>query len=440
MTGEVYTFLSAHWLDLLSTVLGLVYIVLEYRASIALWFVGIIMPAIDIWLFWSVGLYADFGMAIYYTLAGLYGYLVWRLGRKRGQCDGGSLPITHFKRSLVAPATVAFLAAWAAIYVVLVLFTDSDVPVTDSFINALSIIGMWALARKYVEQWLIWIVIDAFCAVLFAYKGIPFKAGLYALYVLIAVFGYLKWKREAALSSLLQNSEASDHERITTQNTAAQTLPPSKGTGGGPAFDAVILCDGDFPTHPVPLGILRNARYVCCCDGASAALVAHGITPDAIVGDGDSLTDDLRERFAGILNILDEQDDNDQTKATRHCAALGFKNIAYLGATGKREDHTLGNIALLAKYRDEMGINATMVTDYGYFVATNGDCRLDTFPRQQVSIFNLGCTELRSEGLRWEVYPFTAWWQGTLNEATGEAVLLRANGPLIVYRTFEGKQ
>ena len=65
------TFLSAHWLDMLSTVLGIIYIVLEYRAHIALWLVGIVMPAIDIWLFWSVGLYADFGMAIYYTLAAI---------------------------------------------------------------------------------------------------------------------------------------------------------------------------------------------------------------------------------------------------------------------------------------------------------------------------------------------------------------------------------
>lgn len=195
MSNEAITFLSAHWLDILSTLLGLAYIILEYRASIALWFVGIIMPAIDIYLFWSVGLYADFGMAIYYTLAGIYGFLIWKYGRKRCQGDSNELPVTNFKRSLIAPAAAVFGVAWVAIYAILVCFTDSDVPVTDSFINALSIIAMWALARKYAEQWLIWIVVDIVSSALYAYKGIPFKAGLYAVYVVIAVMGYIKWRR-----------------------------------------------------------------------------------------------------------------------------------------------------------------------------------------------------------------------------------------------------
>ena len=195
---SVTTFLATHWLDMVSTVIGLVYILLEYRASIALWFVGIIMPAIDIWLFWSVGLYADFAMAIYYTLAAVYGYLVWAFGRGSG---GGELPITHMPRRQMLPAAAVFLVAWAVIWWVLAHFTNSDVPVTDSFINALSFIGLWALARKYVEQWLVWIVVDVISCGLYAYKGIPFKGGLYGLYVVIAVMGYLKWRRDAALAA-----------------------------------------------------------------------------------------------------------------------------------------------------------------------------------------------------------------------------------------------
>lgn len=188
-------FLSSHWLDMLTTVLGLVYIWLEYRASIALWVVGIIMPALDIYLYWSHGLYADSGMAAYYTVAAVYGYIVWRFGKKRGQRRGETLPITHFKKGLVIPSLLCFGVAWAAIYYALVRFTDSTVPVTDSFINALSFLGLWTLARKYLEQWFIWIVVDAFCMVLYAYKGVPFKAGLYGLYVVIAVMGYFKWRR-----------------------------------------------------------------------------------------------------------------------------------------------------------------------------------------------------------------------------------------------------
>ena len=182
-------------LDILSTVVGIVYIVLEYRASIWLWFASIIMPLIDIVLYLEAGLYADFGMAIYYAVAAVYGFIVWRYGRKRGQKTAGEMPVTHYRRKLIIPSAAVFAMAWIGIYGILVRFTDSDVPLTDSFVNALSIIGLWALARKYVEQWLIWIVVDVVCSALYAYKGIPFKAMLYGAYAVIAVFGYVRWKR-----------------------------------------------------------------------------------------------------------------------------------------------------------------------------------------------------------------------------------------------------
>lgn len=194
-------YLSIHWLDILTTILGLLYIVLEYRASIALWIVGIIMPALDVYLYWTHGLYGDAGMAVYYTVAAIYGYAVWKFGRKHGQAATGDMPITHFKPSLILPTAIFFFAAWGATYYVLIRFTDSTVPVTDAFTNALSFVGLWALSRKYIEQWLFWIVVDAVCTYLYIGKGIPFKAGLYGLYVVIAVMGYYKWKRMMTVTS-----------------------------------------------------------------------------------------------------------------------------------------------------------------------------------------------------------------------------------------------
>lgn len=182
-------------LDITATIVGLVYIWLEYKASIYLWIVGIIMPLIDIFLYYEAGLYADFGMAIYYALAATYGYVVWKFGKKNNQGTKEELPITHFKQSQILPAILAFLVIWLIIYEILVLFTNSDVPITDSFANALSFIGLWALARKYLEQWIIWIIVDIVLSALYIYKGIPFKAGLYALYVIIAIAGYHKWKK-----------------------------------------------------------------------------------------------------------------------------------------------------------------------------------------------------------------------------------------------------
>lgn len=226
-------FLSTHWLDIVTTILGLIYLVLEYRASIALWVVGIVMPAMDIYLYWSHGLYGDAGMAVYYTLAAIYGYAVWKFGakwkamikrkgsdKKEGASavssdkieaasavssdkkEGASavsssseeLPVTFFPRRLILRTLGFFVLAWAATYYVLVAYTNSTVPLLDAFTNALSFVGLWALARKYVEQWLFWIAVDVVCCYLYVVKGIPFKAGLYGLYVVIAVMGYWKWK------------------------------------------------------------------------------------------------------------------------------------------------------------------------------------------------------------------------------------------------------
>lgn len=204
-------FLSTHWLDIVTTILGLIYLILEYRASIALWVVGIVMPAMDIYLYWSHGLYGDAGMAVYYTLAAIYGYAVWKFGAKwkamikrkgSDKKEGASavssssedLPITFFPRRLILRTLGFFVLAWAATYYVLVAYTNSTVPLLDAFTNALSFVGLWALARKYVEQWLFWIAVDVVCCYLYVVKGIPFKAGLYGLYVVIAVMGYLKWK------------------------------------------------------------------------------------------------------------------------------------------------------------------------------------------------------------------------------------------------------
>lgn len=204
-------FLSTHWLDIVTTILGLIYLVLEYRASIVLWVVGIVMPAMDIYLYWSHGLYGDAGMAVYYTLAAIYGYAVWKFGAKwkamikrkgSDKKEGASavssssedLPITFFPRRLILRTLGFFVLAWAATYYVLVAYTNSTVPLLDAFTNALSFVGLWALARKYVEQWLFWIAVDVVCCYLYVVKGIPFKAGLYGLYVVIAVMGYWKWK------------------------------------------------------------------------------------------------------------------------------------------------------------------------------------------------------------------------------------------------------
>jgi nicotinamide mononucleotide transporter len=184
--------MTLDWLDIATTILGLVYIWLEYRAHIALWVVGIIMPALDVYLYYSHGLYGDAGMACYYTLAAVYGLCIWKFKKTRKKKE--KLPIIFMPRNRYLPAAIFFFAAWGLVYYILVRWTNSTVPLLDSFTNALSFVGLWALARKYAEQWLFWIAVDAVCTFLYVQKGIPFKACLYGLYVVIAIAGYYKWR------------------------------------------------------------------------------------------------------------------------------------------------------------------------------------------------------------------------------------------------------
>jgi len=183
-------FLSSHWLDIVTTVLGLAYILLEYRASIWMWLVGFLMQALGIVLYYQKGLYADCGMEFYYLAMTVYGWWRW----VRGSASKQSLPIRHFPKCLVLPWLAVIATIWAVIYWLLITFTNSNVPVADSFTTALSIVGIWALAHKYLEQWFIWIAVDVVTSILYFYKDIPFKASLYALYVVIAIMGWFKWR------------------------------------------------------------------------------------------------------------------------------------------------------------------------------------------------------------------------------------------------------
>jgi len=190
---------TLRFLDLLGFAVGLVYLYLEYRASIWLWLASVVMPAIDMVLYYRAGLYADFGMAIYYCLAALYGFLRWRPTPKTNQNtpQEATPNPSPFPSRLILPTFLVFTVLWVFIWWFLSHHTNSTVPVTDAFTTALSIVALWALAQKYVEQWLMWLVVDAVCCVLYVYKGIPFKACIYGIYTVFAVFGYRKWLQMA---------------------------------------------------------------------------------------------------------------------------------------------------------------------------------------------------------------------------------------------------
>lgn len=191
----LYYLCTMNYLEVFGTLVGLVYLWLEYRASIYLWLACIVMPAIYLVVYYQAGLYADFGINVYYLLASVYGWIAWSRGRKKKNIQQAEeeTPITRMPRKVYFPLTAVFILCWVVIAWILITWTDSSVPWTDSFTTALSIIAMWMLARKYVEQWGAWMIVDWVCCGLYIYKGLYFTSALYGLYAVVAFFGWRKW-------------------------------------------------------------------------------------------------------------------------------------------------------------------------------------------------------------------------------------------------------
>lgn len=199
--------------------------------------------------------------------------------------------------------------------------------------------------------------------------------------------------------------------------------------------EAVIVGNGDFPTHPVPLSFIDHAAFTVCCDGAANRFIDSGRTPDCIIGDGDSLSHTYKLRFADRFIHVADQDTNDQTKAVHYLLKKGIYSAVILGATGRREDHTIGNISLLIDYLD-LGMEVRMYTDCGVFIPARDNGCFECQPGCQVSVFGFGTTGMKSTGLVYPLRDFNSWWQGTLNEAQQDCFHIECSGKYLVYLNY----
>ena len=179
--------------------LGLLYLWLEYKANIWLWVVGAIMPLVHGTLYLTKGIYADALMQLYYVFAGVYGLMVWLRKPNLDSKDKHEGKIRHTPVGWIVPLVATYAVLHVALYYLLSKFTDSTVPFLDSMSTALCIVAMWMLSRKLVEQWLVWLVVDVISVGLYFYKGIPGTASLYALYCILAVAGYMRWRKQAKI-------------------------------------------------------------------------------------------------------------------------------------------------------------------------------------------------------------------------------------------------
>jgi len=183
-------YLQTNWIEIVGAILSLIYLYLSIRQKVSLWFFGIISSVFYIVVFFQTKFYADMSLQFYYVVISIYGWINWKKG-----VAGEELPATRVAKRMWLRLLLATAVIYVAYYLVLNYYTDSTIPKADSLVGALSIIGTWMLARKYIENWLIWIVADGLCVALYVYKGLYPTAILFVIYTVMSVDGYWQWRK-----------------------------------------------------------------------------------------------------------------------------------------------------------------------------------------------------------------------------------------------------
>lgn len=181
------------WIEIFGVITGILYVILEVKQNRLLWPLGIVTSAAYVYIFFSGKFYADMGLQVYYVLISIYGWYYWSSGGVKD--DRQELPVVRINRQQLILLVLTFILAWVGIYLILDRFTDSTVPLGDSFTTALAIVATWMLTRKIIEQWFLWIIANVVSIALYIYKGLYPTVILYVIYAGMAVYGYLEWKK-----------------------------------------------------------------------------------------------------------------------------------------------------------------------------------------------------------------------------------------------------
>ena len=186
-------------IEIIGAAIGLIYLYLEYKANVWLWPVGIVMSIFYVVIFFHGKFYADAAIYLYYIGANAYGLFQWTRSRKQPIEENGTkaeLAITHVPLKRILPLAAITVVLWMILYGILKTVTDSPIPLGDAFTTAVSIVAMWMLAQKYLEQWLLWIVVNIVSTILYFWKGLYPTGVLFIVYVVVAVLGYFRWRKE----------------------------------------------------------------------------------------------------------------------------------------------------------------------------------------------------------------------------------------------------
>lgn len=188
----ILDYIKTNWIEVVGAVLSLIYLYLSIKEKISLWIFGFLSSAFYIIVFFDAKFYADMSLQFYYLGVSVYGWFYWRNGNLN---NDAILETTNIGRKLASKLTLISIPIFFVYYVILAKFTDSPIPISDSIVGMLSIIGTWMLAKKLIENWLIWIAADTLATGLFFYKGLYITAILFIIYTGMAIYGYIQWKK-----------------------------------------------------------------------------------------------------------------------------------------------------------------------------------------------------------------------------------------------------
>jgi len=208
MAEVLTTWLWSNKIELIGAILGLLYILFSIRQHILTWATGLLTSALYIVVFFQSGFYADMGLQVYYVFISIYGWYFWLKGEKKAARNSEQqVPVTRIKKRVLVKSAIVTLLIFLFLIFILKRFTDSTVPVMDSLTTALSITATWMLAKKYIEHWLIWIFVDFFSAGLYVYKNLWPTVVLFIVYAVMAIVGYLEWKKDLNKAELKSGLE-----------------------------------------------------------------------------------------------------------------------------------------------------------------------------------------------------------------------------------------
>lgn len=191
--ANLIKWLLENYVEILATLTGLIYLVYSVQGKVLLWLYGIISSSLYIYICFNAKIYANMGIYIYYVIISIYGWFHWIQGKKGDQEE---LPVSRISQKLTIYLLLITLLLFIFIAFILDKFTDSDIAILDAVTASASITATWMLARKILEHWLIWIIVDALLVVLYISKDLYPTVILYIFYTTLAILGYIEWKKK----------------------------------------------------------------------------------------------------------------------------------------------------------------------------------------------------------------------------------------------------